>query len=535
MAPERHGPSTPARGGPFTVGRWHVDPATDTVVLDGQVCKLEPRTMRLLTTLAARPGDVFATDDLLDIVWPGVVVTGQSLYQAVSELRSVLKADTTTPAFIANVPRKGYRLVAPVGRSAAPSSGSLSPAAAKRADGAAPSIAVLPFRDLGMSPELSFLREALLAGLIQELCRQPAVAPVARGTMLSYMAQPIAPHKVAQELQVRYVLDGTITQARDELQIACELVDAATDAVLASEAVQVPVSQWPEMAQRVVGRLARAARMQLSDHATRAVDTAAGHDASAIELAMRAWVELYCRPQTRETNERAWKWAEDALRRDDSVAAAWNALAFSEWRAAQYEWSDKAWELLLADAVAHAQRAVSLAPSDPDAHYTLGLATYTSGELARGEANLRQCLALSCSYAPAYALLGLVRAGRGHPEEAHALCARAFALSPREPLRAIWHWTEACAASMLGREEEALEHASLGIAANPDHPACYLVAAVSSLRLGQAAEASRFVTVLRRGAFNNVARLRSRLPSMRVEPWASMFLADLERAGLPAA
>ncbi len=534
MAPERHDSSPPATSEPFQVGRWHVDPATDTAEIDGRVRKLEPRTMRLLTTLAARPGDVFASQDLLDSVWPGVVVTGQSLYQAVGELRSLLKADTATPAFIANVPRKGYRLVAPVVRQRTGPAGALPPAAAKptRAHAAPPSIAVLPFRDLGVSPELSFLREALLAGLIQELCRQPALAPVARGTMLSYAGQPVAARKVAGELQVRYVLDGTITQVRNDLQIACELVDAASDAVLASEAVQVPAAQWPELAQRVVGRLARAARLQLSEHATRGVEASAGVDASSLELATRAWVELYCRPQNRETNERAWKWANEAIRRDQSVAAAWNALAFCEWRAAQYEWSDRGWEPLLADAVAHAQRAVSLAPWDPDAHYTLGLATYTSGDLASGEANLRQCLELSSSYAPAYALLGLVRAGRGHPEETQELCARAFALSPREPLRAIWHWAEACAASMLGRDEEALVRASLGIAANPDHPFCYLVAAVSSMRLGKDTEADRFMSVVRRGAFNDVARLRSRLPTMRVEPWASGFLADLQRAGV---
>ena len=152
----------------------------------------------------------------------------------------------------------------------------------------------------------------------------------------------------------------------------------------------------------------------------------------------------------------------------------------------------------------------------------------------RGEANLRQCLEISSSYAPAYGLLGLVRVGRGHPEEAREWCARAFALSPREPLRAVWHWTEACAASMLGRDEEALERASLGIAANPDHPSCYLVAAVSAMRLGQDAEAARFMAVVRRGVFNNTARLRERLPSMRAEPWGSAFLADLQRAGLPA-
>ena len=101
---------------PFEVGRWLVDPATDQITLDRKPVKLEPRTMRLLVTLAERPGTVYTSDALLDAVWPGVVVTGQSLYQAIGELRSVLKADTQTGDFIATVPRKGYRLIAPVAR-----------------------------------------------------------------------------------------------------------------------------------------------------------------------------------------------------------------------------------------------------------------------------------------------------------------------------------------------------------------------------------------------------------------------------------
>lgn len=528
MTREQHEARSATRTAPFTVGRWRVDPAIDAVELDGRVCKLEPRTMRLLTTLAARPGEVLGSQELLDAVWPGVIVTGQSLYQAVAALRAVLKADAATAGFIANVPRKGYRLVAPVGPVLRPPA----PGAAAR------SVAVLPFRDLGVAAGLSFLPEALLAGLIQELSRQPDLAPIARGTMLSYAGRRASPRTIADELGVRYVLDGTITQAGDELLIACEFVDAASDSVLASEAVQVPCARWPELAQRVTGRLARAARLQLSGHAARAADAAPVEDLSALELAMRAWVELYGRPQNRETNDRAWHFAAGALRRDESVGAAWNALAFCEWRAAQYGWTDgggsgRGWAALLADAVAHAQRATSLAPSDPDGYYTLGLATHTSGEPARAEANLRHCIEISASYAPAYALLGLVRAVRGHPQETAAWCERAFALSPREPLRVVWHWTEAFAASLLGQEEKALERASLGIAANPDHPACYLVAAVSSLRLGHADDAARHVAALRRSAFSSIERLRRLLPPMRVEPWASAFLADLQAAGLP--
>ena len=155
------------------------------------------------------------------------------------------------------------------------------------------------------------------------------------------------------------------------------------------------------------------------------------------------------------------------------------------------------------------------------------------GEWARAEASLKHCLQISASYAPAYGLLALVGTAGGHPERAFELCARALALSPREPLRAVWHWGEACAASMLGREDDSLAYAARGIAANPAFPSCYLAAAVAARRLGREQEAARFLSVARTTAFCSIERLRQRIPSLRVEPWASAFLADLRAAGLP--
>ena len=514
------------------VGRWLADPVADTLTLEGRTVKLEPRTMRLLMALAARPGEVCSGQDLLERVWAGVIVTDQSLYQAIGELRSVLKADTATGEFIATVPRKGYRLVAPVRRPAPPAPATRS--ADTRAAPPARTVAVLPFRDLGLPAALSFLPETLLGALVLEMSRQPGLTTIARGTMLSYRGLAVSPRRIAEELKVRYVVDGAIASIDGRLSISCDLIEASSDAVLASESIDVPATDWPQLAQRVVGRLVRVWRLELSEHAVREVELGPPERASALELAMRAWVELYCRPQNRETNDRAWAWATEAARLDPSLGAAWNVLAYCEYRAVQFEWQDNHPDTVLADALAHAERATALAPSDPDAHYTLGLVLFIGGDLVRGKASLRYCLEISASYAPAHGLLALIANAEGHPEQALELAARALALSPREPLRAIWHWGEACAALMLGREEDALAHAARGIAANPAFPNCYLGAAVAAHRLGRDAEAARFVSVLRTTTFRSIERVRHTMKVLlRVEPWGSGFVADLRAAGLP--
>jgi transcriptional activator of cad operon len=98
----------------FCLGEWRIDPALDEISRDGKRVKLEPRTMRVLVCFAERPGEVVSVNRLLDVVWKDLVVTPYSVYQAVAALRRALGDDPKDPTYIANVVRRGYRLVAPV-------------------------------------------------------------------------------------------------------------------------------------------------------------------------------------------------------------------------------------------------------------------------------------------------------------------------------------------------------------------------------------------------------------------------------------
>ena len=98
----------------LNIGEWRVDAASSQISRDGEVVRVDARVMRLLTCLAARAGEVVTTDELLAEVWGGVVVTQDSVYQAVASLRRVLGDDPKSPTYIATVPRRGYRLVARV-------------------------------------------------------------------------------------------------------------------------------------------------------------------------------------------------------------------------------------------------------------------------------------------------------------------------------------------------------------------------------------------------------------------------------------
>src|SRR5580704_12451531 len=98
---------TPPAHAVLRIGTLRVDPALDEICKDGKVVKLEPRTMRLLMCLAEHAGEVVSVEQLLTEVWKDVIVSQDSVYQAIAGLRRILGDDPKAPVYIANVVRRG--------------------------------------------------------------------------------------------------------------------------------------------------------------------------------------------------------------------------------------------------------------------------------------------------------------------------------------------------------------------------------------------------------------------------------------------
>lgn len=257
----KHLPSNPPLDR-FSLGPWQVNVSLDEVTGQGQVHKLEPRAMRLLVVLAQAGGEVVLTHTLMAAVWPGLVVTPSSLYDAVAQLRKVLGID-----HIATVTRKGYRLATPVVAPAPISPPASSPASAIGSpvpEAVEPrlgtrSVAVLPFGGQSLPDSLSFLSESVAGALIAELSRQPGLTVVALGTMLSFGQRHTPPRQLTDELGVRYVVDGQLELRADTLHVSVQVVDGQRGTQTWADDLTVPASAWHETATVVVGRLARAA------------------------------------------------------------------------------------------------------------------------------------------------------------------------------------------------------------------------------------------------------------------------------------
>jgi len=274
----------------FRVGDWTVNRLTGELSREGASVRLEERTLRLLVCLADHAGEVLSSDELLTHAWPGVVVSPDSLYQAITALRRQLGDDARKPSYIVTVPRRGYRLIAPVSASdatsidlpdaaqpaktAAPSppveaaphvaAAVLLPAPRQRmrrrtaialgatlaaaglaaftlrapagpAPDKAHSIAVLPFLDLTDDMNEEPFADGVSEELITKLSQQPGVVVAPPGASYYYKNKHEAAAEVAKALHVAYVLDGSVRKSGSALRIAARLTRAADGFVIWSD------------------------------------------------------------------------------------------------------------------------------------------------------------------------------------------------------------------------------------------------------------------------------------------------------------
>ena len=246
------------------IGAWHIDPQLGQMSRGAQTVRLEARTLRLLLYLANRAGETVGIEELLDQVWSGVVVTQDSVYQAVTALRRLLGDDAKQPTYIVTVPRLGYRLIAPVRAAVEEPASAVPPpslpAPATRAPqmrrgallGAlvalaglgflfwrssiapdAKSVAVLPFLDLtSQAMDEEYFADGLTEELIDRLSREAGFKVPAASASFYYKDKQLPPSRVAQELGVNYLLEGSLRESGDTLRITARLTRAADGYVI---------------------------------------------------------------------------------------------------------------------------------------------------------------------------------------------------------------------------------------------------------------------------------------------------------------
>jgi len=294
------------------IGEWRVDASLGEISRGGETVRVEVRTMKVLMCLAMRAGAVVSIDDLLDAGWEGVAVSQDSVYQAVASLRRALGDDPKQPAYIATVPRLGYRMVARVGPwvdDAARLSGDLSSLrsagrgtagskvqakwvvalvlllgaaivvtwavlirgrVASDASGDSVlasqnqrSIAVLPFLDLTDGMKEEEFADGMTEELIDGLSKISDFRVPAATVSFYYKGKQVPLAEIAKQMNVVYVLDGSVRKSSARFRVAARLVRAENGYVMWSEDYDRPLGDKLWVQEDIAAEVAKALRASI--------------------------------------------------------------------------------------------------------------------------------------------------------------------------------------------------------------------------------------------------------------------------------
>jgi TolB-like protein len=181
------------------------------------------RALEILGVLVARPRELVTRDEIIKEVWPGATVEYSNIAVQIASLRRALGDGRTNGNLIQTVPGRGYRFAGAVSR--APPAGA--PALPDK-----PSIAVLPFANIGGDPEQEYFADGMVEEIITALSRVRWLFVIARNSSFAYRGQAVDVKQVRRELGVRYVLEGSVRKARQSVRITAQLIDATTGAHL---------------------------------------------------------------------------------------------------------------------------------------------------------------------------------------------------------------------------------------------------------------------------------------------------------------
>jgi TolB-like protein/Tfp pilus assembly protein PilF len=211
-------------------GEFEVDLQAARLSKRGAKVKIREQLFLVLTALLERPGEVIARDELRARLWPDGIITDFELNinTAIARLRQALGDSAAKPRFIETVPKRGYRFIGAV-EAQAPSSGSRQALRAR--------IAVLPFANLGGSPEQEYLSDAFTEELITGLAR---LAPgrlgvIARTTAMNYKASRKSVSSIGRELGVDFVVEGSVRRKGNRMTAHVQLIQVSDQTHLAAE------------------------------------------------------------------------------------------------------------------------------------------------------------------------------------------------------------------------------------------------------------------------------------------------------------
>ena len=487
----------------FRVGDWTVEPALIRLSQNGESVRLEPKVMAVLVYLAKRPGQAISREELEGAVWAGTVVSYDALTGAIQKLRKAFNDDSRRPRFIETLSKKGYRLVAavePLETGDQPTlhpndatagiltqhrrkafqllgitallaiAGALvwyaiyqQPAEVTSLNRPINSIAVLPFDNLSGDAAQQYFADGITDDITTGLAKLPGLLVIARDSAFLYRDQKLSISQIAEKLNVRYILHGSVRRVREQVRINAQLVEPTNGNLLWAEtydsSIEVVFDIQDEVSRGVASSLEVGMQTDWKQAATRRqTGSPQAYDSF---LMGRYYFYLYA---SRDENLKAREFFEGAINHDPDYALAYAMLGWTYTYEAINGWSDDQ-EGSLTRGLELAQKANALDMTLPVAYFVSGFAYRGLGEYMKALVEAEKAIKYDPNYANAHLLLATLLYYAGRPEEGLKRVEQAMLINPHHPFNYSYHQGQAL--YILGRYDEAVEALEKAIASNP--------------------------------------------------------------------
>ena len=395
-----------------------------------------------------------------------------------------------------------------------------------------PSVAVLPFANMSGDPEQEYFADGISEDIITELSRFHSIFVIARNSSFTYRGQAIDVRKVAKDLGVRYVLEGSVRRAGQKIRVTAQLVDAASARHVWADRYDRDLvdlfAVQDEITRSIIGAIAPGIVMAEIQHSQS--KTAAELD--TWDRIMRA--HWHIRRFTREDFSEARRLIEELLRHEQNNAVALGDLAFSLHFAAIFGWADSP-SVAMERMGELAQRAVESDDRDAAAHTSLAIHELFSGRHDDALRRLARAIELNPNSSFAHGYVGVVYGFGGDPERAIENVHEAIRLSPRDLLMVIWRVVEGWAHLSAERFDQAAEAARLAITWNASFADAHAVLASALGHAGRFDEARAALDETLRHLPGLTLRDPRLIRPFRRTADRDRFLDGLRKAGLPEA
>jgi TolB-like protein/Tfp pilus assembly protein PilF len=514
----------------YEFGPFRLETDAEMLFRDAEPIVLGRRAVALLRVLLERAGMPVSKDALMEAAWPGLAIEESNLTVQIAALRRVFANAGGEATWIETLPRRGYRYVGP-----SVASGSESGLQGSPFLGASdkPSIAVLPLSNLSGDPAQAYFSDGITEDIITELSRFRSLFVVARHSSFAYRGNTADIKQVGQQLNVRYLVEGSVRKIGKRVRVTVQLLDAASGYNLWTERYDCELEDIFAIQDEIVGKIVSALPGRLEDAGRKIARGKQTSSITAYDLVLMG------NERWRQLTVRSMAEARDYFRRavtlDPQYARAHANIA---WTLVCDEFLESP-AATLDDALREIETALDLDDNDAWSHAVFAQLLFLRKQDDKAETHFKCALALNPNDADVAAVFANILVYWGRRQEALAWIGTAKRLNPFPPN--LYHWYHALAL-YSGKEYEQAAKALMEMRALDRWAHALLAACYAQMdRLSEArSEAEAFVRERNRELNENDETLpantldlvRARADRYRSPVDREHFLDGLRKAGL---